>query len=87
MPLTKNSRQEIDRLRRGRPSVRLPGTETKLSLPDRPSLIWYAGLGVMAAAELIEWPVALIVAGTHLIETQSHNRDVEELADGIQAGS
>ncbi len=41
----------------------------------------------MAAVELIEWPVALLVAGTHFVENHSHSRDVQELAEGIESGS
>ncbi len=70
-----------------RPSVTLPVTDTKIRLPDAPALAWYAGIGVMAAAELVEWPVALLIAGTHFIEHNSRNRDIEELADGISAGA
>lgn len=34
----------------------LLGTDTKVNLPDRAGLLWSAGIGAMAAAELIEWP-------------------------------
>jgi hypothetical protein len=74
-------------MRRGVPSVTLPGTETKVNLPDRAGLAWYAGLTAMAAIELIEWPVAVLIAGTHFIENHSHNRDIQELAEGIDAGA
>jgi hypothetical protein len=87
MPTTKTTRQNIQRLKRGGPTVTVPGTETKVNLPDRSGLLWYAGIGAMAAAELIEWPVALIIAGTHFVENHSHSRDIEQLAEGIDAGS
>lgn len=41
----------------------------------------------MAAAELIEWPVALLVGATHSIENHSHSRDIQELAEGVDAGA
>lgn len=69
------------------PSIRVPGTETNVTLPDRAGLAWYAGIGAMAAVELIEWPVALIIAGTHFLENNSRNRDLDELAEGIEAGA
>lgn len=86
MPAGRTTRQNIQRARRG-PSVTLPLTNTRINLPDRPALAWYAGIGAMAAAELVEWPVALLIAGTHFIENHSHHRDIEELADGIDAGA
>jgi hypothetical protein len=67
--------------------VTVPFTSAKINLPDGPGLAWYGGVGAMAAAELIEWPVALLVAGTHFIENHARNRDIEELADGISAGA
>jgi len=77
----------IKRLRRGAPSLTLPGTGTKITMPDRAGLAWYAGIGAMAAFELIEWPVALIIAGTHFIEHHAHSRDIQELAEGIESGA
>lgn len=87
MPPTRETHKHIDRLRRGAPSVTLPGTQAKINLPDGPSLFWYAGIGTMAVLELVEWPVALIIVGTHFIENHAHNRDVQELAEGIDSGA
>jgi hypothetical protein len=77
----------VRKLRHNAPSVTLPGTGTKIMLPDRPGLLWYAGVTAMAAVELIEWPIALLVAGTHFIEHHSHSRDIRELTEGIDAGA
>ena len=85
MSARRTTQHNIRRARR--PSVTLPFTDTKINLPDAPALAWYAGMGAMAAAELVEWPVALLIAGTHFIENHSHSRDIEELADGISAGA
>ncbi len=79
--------ENVDRLRRGPPSVKLPGTSTKVNLPNRGGLLWYAGIGAMAAAELLEWPIALLLAGTHFVENHSHSRDMQELAEGIDASA
>jgi hypothetical protein len=65
----------------------MPFTSTKVNLPDGAGLAWYAGIGAMAAAEVVEWPVALLVAGTHFIENNARNRDMQELADGISSGA
>lgn len=71
---------------RNRPSVQLPGLG-RLILPDKQGLVWYAGIGMMAAVEMIEWPIAALVAGTHFIENHTHNRDLQQLADGIESGA
>jgi len=47
---------------------------------------WYAGLTMMALLELIEWPIAIIVAAGHEIAHRSRNKALRELAEGIEAG-
>jgi hypothetical protein len=81
----KTSRDSVQRVL-NRPGVRLPGLG-RITLPDRTGLLWYAGVGAMAAAEIVEWPIAALVVGTHFIENNSHNRDIQELAEGITAGA
>jgi len=71
---------------RNPPSVRVPALG-RINLPDKPALFWYAGLGTMAAVEIIEWPVAVLIAGTHFIESHTRNRDIQQLADGIGSGA
>ena len=49
-------------------------------------LAWYAGLTVMALFEVIEWPIAIVVAVGHEIAHHSRNKALRELAEGIAAG-
>jgi hypothetical protein len=85
MPSKQTRRYNVERLRNP-PSVTVPGTETAVNLPDRTALAWYAGLAAMATLELIEWPFAVAVAGTHLLANHAQRRDVQELCEGIEAG-
>ncbi len=87
MPEKKGTHKNIERLRHGPPAVEVPGTRTKVNLPDRAGLLWYAGIGAMAAIELVEWPIALLLAGTHFVENHSRSRDMQELAEGVDAGA
>jgi hypothetical protein len=86
MPAARRKNQNLTRLRHPA-SVSVPGTDVRINLPDRPALAWYAGIGAMAAIELIEWPVALLITGTHFIENHSRSRSIQELCDGIDAGA
>jgi hypothetical protein len=52
--------------------------------PDH--LAWYAGLTVMALFEVIEWPLAIVIAVGHEIARRSRNKALRELAEGIEAG-
>jgi uncharacterized membrane protein YjdF len=67
--------------------VKVPLFATRVSKPARGSLAWYAGLGIMAAFEVIEWPVALIVAAGHAVATNARNPEARELAEGTEAGA
>lgn len=49
-------------------------------------LAWYAGLTVMALFEIIEWPVAIVIAVGREIAHRSRDRALRELAEGIEAG-
>jgi len=49
-------------------------------------LAWYVGLTVMALFEVVEWPIAIVIAVGHEIAHRSRNRGLRELAEGIEAG-
>jgi hypothetical protein len=50
-------------------------------------LAWYGGLAVMAVLEVIDWPVALVIAVGHEIAYRARTRALRELAEGIEAGA
>ncbi len=66
--------------------VRIPLLGTRIERPGRGSLAWYAGLGAMTALEVIEWPVALLVAAGHALSTHAHNPELHELGEGVESG-
>jgi hypothetical protein len=51
-----------------------------------PRLAWYAGLALMAVFEVIEWPVAIVIAVGHEIAHRARGQALRELAEGIEAG-
>ena len=53
--------------------------------PER--LAWYGGLAVMAVLEIIEWPLALVIAAGHELSHRARTRALRELAEGIEAGA
>ena len=52
-----------------------------------PRLGWYAGLVVMAAIEVIEWPLAILMMVGHEIMHRSHSKALREFAKGVEAGA
>ena len=73
---------------RGKPQMARQRWVTQTALTDRtdPRLTWYLGLGFMAALEVIEWPVAIVVAVGHELTYRARTRALLELAKGIEAG-
>ena len=68
------------------PHVTLPLIGLRIDLPRPERLAWYAGLGLMAAFELVDWELALIIGLGHLIADNAHNRTIAELASGAESG-
>jgi hypothetical protein len=60
------------------PAVNIPVAGVRIPLPDRQSMLYYAGLGAMTAFEVIDWPVALVVAAGYSLAThERHHGDHE----------
>ena len=59
--------------------------------PGKPSsdqvyLAWYGGVATMALLRVIEWRLAAVIAGMHLVERHTHRRRLREFLEGIDAG-
>ncbi|PYN91963.1 MAG: hypothetical protein DMD89_29220 [Candidatus Rokuibacteriota bacterium] len=46
---------------------------------------WYVGLALMAALEVIDWPVAIVIGIGHELAHRARTRAVRELGSGIEA--
>jgi hypothetical protein len=55
-------------------SVGVPMTSVRVPLPDTKSMLYYAGLGGMAALNVIEWPVTLAVAAGYALAAHDHHK-------------
>ena len=56
----------------------------KVEIPRPEALAYYIGLAALAAFELIDWPVAVVIAAGHLLASNHHNRILEELGEAIE---
>jgi hypothetical protein len=66
-------------------TLRLPLVPWSVEVPRR-LLPYYIGLGAMAVLDVIEWPLALLIAAGHTVASQAHNKALRELAEGIESG-
>jgi hypothetical protein len=56
----------------------------KLEIPRPEQLAYYGGLAALAAFELIDWPVAVVIAAGHILAANHHNRLLEELGEAME---
>lgn len=61
--------------------VRLPILDATVTLPPPDRVTFYVGLGALAAVELIEWPVAVVVGVGHFLATRSRSTAGKELGE------
>ena len=72
------------RTRRATPALRR-GTLARRSraLPHRHL---YVGVAVMAAIEIIEWPLAIMMMLGHEIAHRAHSAALRDFAEGVESG-
>lgn len=63
--------------------IRLTADGTRLETPPVEDLAFYAGIGLLAATEIIEWPVALVLAAGHILTGLRHRPALAELAEAL----
>jgi hypothetical protein len=63
--------------------VRLP-VVGEVTLPPPERLVYYAALGLLAAFEVIEWPIALVVGTGHMLADQQHRKLVRGLGEALE---
>ncbi|MGW4335501.1 hypothetical protein ACWEK5_22200 [Rhodococcus koreensis] len=56
----------------------------RVPLPRPEQLAFFAAIGLLAAVEIIEWPVALTIAAGHVLITDQHNRAVQEIGEALE---
>ncbi|WP_214411516.1 hypothetical protein [Sphaerisporangium fuscum] len=54
-------------------------------VPPPQRLVFYAALGVLTAFEIIEWPLALVIAAGHFLAEQHTSRVLQEVGQAAEA--
>lgn len=77
-------REAVQRIREGETfAMNLP-VVGQVEIPRPEQLAYYGGLAALAAFELIDWPVALVIAAGHIMASSHHNRILEELGEAME---
>jgi hypothetical protein len=79
-----SQREAVEKVREGETfAVNLP-VLGQVEIPRPEQLAYYGGLAALAAFELIDWPVALVIAAGHLLASNHHNRVLEEIGEAME---
>jgi hypothetical protein len=91
-PLVARSKDTVERCIGGveqelekRRQLRVPIVDATLTLPPPDKATFYVGLGALAAVELIEWPVAMVVGVGHYLATRSRSTAGKELGQAAES--
>lgn len=47
-------------------------------------LAYFAGITVLAACELIEWPIAVVIAAGHVLTEQRRNKTLHAFGEALE---
>jgi hypothetical protein len=79
-----SQREAVEKIRAGETfAVNLPAIG-QVEIPRPEQLAYFGGLAALAALELIDWPVALVIAAGHFLAANHHNKVLEELGEAMQ---
>jgi hypothetical protein len=74
----------VEKIREGQTfAINLP-VVGQLGIPRPEQLAYYGGLAALAAFELIDWPVALVIATGHMLASNHRNQILEELGEALE---
>jgi hypothetical protein len=61
--------------------VTLPDGIGTIRLPSPQRMVYYGGIGALAAFGIIEWPVALVIGIGHLLAEDHHHKCLAEFGE------
>ncbi|MDD4867449.1 MAG: hypothetical protein PHQ28_10145 [Mycobacterium sp.] len=79
-----SQREALQKIREGETFVVKLPLLGKTEIPRPEQLAYYGGLAALAAFELIDWPVAVVIAAGHILASSHHNRVLEEIGDAME---
>ncbi|MFJ8108974.1 hypothetical protein [Streptomyces sp. NPDC096132] len=65
-------------------TVTLDVCGTRLELPPADHLAFLAGVAVLAAVDILEWPVALVLAVGHQLARNHHSKVLREFGEAME---
>jgi hypothetical protein len=81
---TTTQREAVETVREGETFFMNLPVIGRVEIPRPEQLAYYGGLAALAAFELIDWPVALVIAAGHIMASNHHNKLLEELGEAME---
>ena len=79
--------QPAARVALDRNSIRIPlPLGGSVTLPPPQHLAWYAGVGALVVLEIVEWPVAAVLALGHLLVDQHQSKVLSDFGEALEHG-
>jgi xanthosine utilization system XapX-like protein len=77
-------RDAVERVRKGQGfALNLP-LVGRVRIPRPEHVAYFGALGVLAAVEIIDWPIALVIAAGHVLVNNEHNRVAEQVGEALE---
>ncbi len=81
---TVSHRSAVQRVRDAETFVVTLPVVGRVRIPRPDQLAYYGALAALAALEIIDWPVALVIGTGHALASQHHNRVAQELGEALE---
>ena len=78
-----SQRRAVDRVRDAESFAMDLPVVGRVRLPRPEQLAFYGALAILAAAEVIEWPIALVLGAGHALAQNQHSRMAQELGEAL----
>ena len=79
-----SQREAVQKIREGETFVVKLPVVGSVEIPRPEQLAYFGGLAALAAFELIDWPVAVVIAAGHFLAASHHNKILEELGEAME---
>jgi hypothetical protein len=79
-----SQREAVEYIRKGETFVVNLPVVGQVPIPRPDQLAYFGGLAALAVFELIDWPVAVVIAAGHIMASNHHNRVLEELGEAME---
>lgn len=79
-----SQREAVNKIREGESfAVNLP-IVGKVDIPRPEQIAYYGGLAALAALEIIDWPVAVVIVAGHVLASNHRSKILEELGEAME---